>query len=137
MSNPPALRYSRTHEWVKLDGDVATVGITQFAVEQLGEPTFLDLPAIGKAVQAGKPLGVIESSKATEDINSPVTGTVTERNESLIDDKAAKRTGDPQPVNDDPFGAGWLVKVKLAPGTSLDHLMTAEEYDSQLASEGH
>ena len=137
MSNPSDLRYAPTHEWAKLDGGVVTVGITKFAVEQLTEPTFLELPAVGKALTAGKSLGIIESVKSTSDIYSPVNGTVAERNESLIDDPKTKRKGDLTPVNDDPFGKGWLVKIKLAPGATLDHLLTAKQYDEQLASEGH
>lgn len=137
MSNPADLRYLPTHEWARLDGDVVTVGVTKFAVEQLTEPTFLELPAVGKPVTAGTPLGVIESVKSTSDVNSPVSGTVVERNEKLLEDKAAKRQPDLTLVNDDPFGQGWMVKIKLAPGATLDHLLTAEQYDAQLASEGH
>jgi glycine cleavage system H protein len=137
MSNPSNLRYAPTHEWAKLDGDIVTVGITKFAVEQLTEPTFLELPAVGKALLAGKPLGIIESVKSTSDIYAPVAGTVVERNESLIDDAKTKRKGDLTLVNDDPFGKGWLVKIKLAAGATLDHLLTARQYDEQLASEGH
>jgi glycine cleavage system H protein len=134
---PADLRYATTHEWVKRDGDVVTVGITKFAVEQLTEPTFLELPEVGKVLAAGKPLGIIESVKSTSDIYAPVAGTVIERNELLLDDKATKRKADLSLVNDDPFGKGWLVKIKLAPGTNLDHLKTAAQYDAQLASEGH
>jgi glycine cleavage system H protein len=135
--NPPELRYASTHEWVKREGDVATVGITKFAVEQLTEPTFLELPEVGKVLTAGKPLGIIESVKSTSDIYAPVAGTVIERNELLLDDKTTKRKADLTLVNDDPFGKGWLVKIKLAPSATLDHLMTASKYDEQLASEGH
>jgi len=103
MSNPSGLRYAPTHEWAKLDGDVVTVGITKFAVEQLTEPTFLELPAAGKALTREKPRGIIESVKSTADIYSPVNGTVVERNESLVDDPKTKRKGDLTPVNDDPF----------------------------------
>jgi glycine cleavage system H protein len=137
MSNPADLRYSPTHEWAKLDGDVVTVGVTKFAVEQLTEPTFLELPAVGKSLAAGAAFGIIESVKSTSDLNSPVSGTVVERNERLLDDKAKKRAADLAPVNDDPFGAGWMLKIKLAPGATLDHLLTAAQYDEQLASEGH
>jgi glycine cleavage system H protein len=137
MSNPSILRYSPSHEWAKLDGDIVTIGITQFAVEQLGEPTYLELPAKDKALIAGKPFGIIESVKATSDVNSPVDGTVIERNEVLADDKLTGRKADLMPVNDDPFGKGWMLKVKLAPGATLDHLLTAAQYDAQLASEGH
>ena len=135
--NPADLRYAPTHEWVKREGDVVTVGITKFAVEQLTEPTFLELPEIGKEMMAGKPLGTIESVKSTSDIYAPVSGIVVERNELLLDDKTTKRKADLTFVNDDPFGKGWLIKLKLAPGTTLDHLMTSGQYDAQLASEGH
>ena len=135
--NPSDRRYSTTHEWAKQDGDTVTVGITAFAVEQLTEPTFLELPAVGKALSAGQPFGVIESVKSTSDVNSPVNGEVVERNEGLLDDPKTKRAADLSPVNDDPFGRGWMLKVKLAPGSTLDHLLTAEQYDAQLASDGH
>lgn len=137
MHNPPELRYSPTHEWAKLDGDVVTVGVTKFAIEQLTEPTFLELPKIGQTLTAGKGFGIIESVKSTSDLNSPVAGTVTERNEMLLEDKAKRRAPDLSLVNDDPFGAGWMVKIKLAPGATLDHLLTAAQYDAQLAAEGH
>jgi glycine cleavage system H protein len=135
--NPPDLRYAPTHEWARLDGDVVTVGITKFAVEQLTEPTFLELPRVGQELTAGKPFGIIESVKSTSDIYAPVTGAVVERNESLIDDPTTKRRGDLAPVNDDPFGKGWLVKIRLAPGMNLNHLLTARQYDEQLAADGH
>ena len=135
--NPPDLRYAPTHEWARLNGDVVTVGITKFAVEQLTEPTFLELPKIGQELTAGKPLGIIESVKSTSDIYAPVAGAVVERNESLIDDPTTKHRGDLAPVNDDPFGKGWLVKIRIAPGANLNHLLTAKQYDEQLASDGH
>ncbi len=135
MSNPSNLRYAPTHEWAKRDGDLVTVGVTAFAVEQLTEPTYLELPAVGAAVAAGEKFGIIESYKSTSDLYSPVTGVVVERNEPLVDEGARK--GDPKPVNDDAFGSGWMLKIKLAPEAGLDHLLTAEQYDKQLASEGH
>lgn len=135
MSNPSDLRYAPTHEWARQDGDVVTVGVTAFAVEQLTEPTYLELPAVGTALAAGGKLGIIESYKSTSDLYAPVAGTVVERNEPLVDD--GKRKGDPKPVNDDAFGGGWMVKIKLAPGATLGHLLTAEQYDQQLASESH
>lgn len=137
MSNPTDRRYTPTHEWARLDGDLVTVGITAFAVEQLTEPTFLELPAVGKALSAGKAFGIIESVKSTSDLNSPVDGVVAERNEVLLDDPAAKRKADLSPVNDDPFGRGWMLKIRVPAGTTLDHLLTAAQYDEQLASEGH
>lgn len=135
MSNPSGLRYAPTHEWAKQEGDVVTVGVTAFAVEQLTEPTYLELPAVGTELKAGDKLGVIESYKSTSDLYAPVAGVVVERNESLVDGSAGK--GDPKPVNDDAFGAGWMVKIKLTPGATLDHLLTTAQYDDQLASEGH
>ncbi len=137
MANPANLRYLPTHEWALIDGDTATIGITKFAVEQLTEPTFLELPAVGKEVAIGKAFGVIESVKSTSDLNSPVTGTIVERNDLLLDDRATKRSADLSLVNDDPFGKGWMLKVRLSPGSNLDQLLSAEQYDAQLASEGH
>ncbi len=127
MTNPTALRYAPSHEWVKLDGDVATVGVTKFAVEQLTEPTFLELKKVGLTVKPGDEIGIIESVKSTSSIYSPVAGQVTEVNSAAVNDLAK--------VNDDPFGSGWLLKVKLAPGATLDHLLTAAQYDAQIA--GH
>jgi glycine cleavage system H protein len=127
--NPTDRRYAKSHEWAKLDGDVVTVGITAFAVEQLTEPTYLELPKVGKQLAAGDELGIIESVKSTSPIYAPVAGMVVERNEGLTSNLA--------PVNDDPFGAGWLVKLKPAPDATLDHLLTADQYNAQLASEGH
>jgi glycine cleavage system H protein len=135
--NPPDLRYAKTHEWARRDGDVVTVGITAFAVEQLTEPTYLELPKVGTSLAAGAEFGIIESVKSTSPVYSPVSGVVVERNETLLDDPATKRKADLSPVNDDPFGRGWMVKIRLAPGATLDHLLTAAQYDEQLASEGH
>lgn len=137
MSNPTELRYAPTHEWAKLEGDVVTVGVTAFAIEQLTEPTYLELPAVGTALAVGGKFGVIESYKSTSDLYSPVAGTVVEVNEPLVDDPKTKRKGDPKPVNDSPFHAGWMIKIKLAPGATLDHMLTAAQYDAQLAAEGH
>src|SRR5262249_28593025 len=103
--------------------------------EQLTEPTYLELPAVGAAVSAGEKFGIIESYKSTSDLYAPVTGTGIERNAPPVD--GGKRKGDPKPGNDGAFGAGWMLKIKLAPGATLDHLLTAEQYDQQLASEGH
>jgi len=127
MSNPTDLRYATSHEWVKLDGDTATVGVTKFAVEQLTEPTFLELKKVGLTVKAGDEVGIIESVKSTSSIYAPVGGQIAEVNTAAVNDLAK--------VNDDPFGAGWLLKIKLAPGATLDHLLTAAQYDAQIA--GH
>lgn len=127
MSNPSNLRYATSHEWVKLDGDVATIGVTKFAVEQLTEPTFLELKKVGLTVKPGDEIGIIESVKSTSSIYAPVAGQVIEVNTAAVNDLAK--------VNDDPFGSGWMLKIKLAPGATLDHLMTAAQYDAQIA--GH
>lgn len=129
MANPADLRYATTHEWARADGDAVVVGITAFAIEQLTEPTYLELVPVGTALAAGGKIGVIESYKSTSDIYTPVAGTVVERNDPL--------TADPRPVYDDAFGAGWMLKLRPAPGATLDHLLTAEQYDQQLAAEGH
>jgi glycine cleavage system H protein len=97
--------YTETHEWVTVDDDVATIGITDFAQQQLGDVVFLELPAVGKMLEAGDSLGTIESVKAASDLYSPVAGSVAEVNGSLSDE--------PEVVNSDPYGAGWLVKVRL------------------------
>jgi glycine cleavage system H protein len=97
--------YTETHEWVTVEGDVATIGITEYAQAQLGDVVFLELPRVGKLLEAGDSFGVIESVKAASDLYSPVAGTVTEVNESL--------NTAPEQVNSDPYGAGWLVKVRL------------------------
>ncbi len=127
MSNPASLHYAASHEWVKLDGDTATIGVTKFAVEQLTEPTFLELKKVGLTVKPGDEIGIIESVKSTSSIYAPVAGQVAEVNSAAVSDLSK--------VNDDPFGAGWLLKIKLAPGTTLDHLLTAAQYDAQIA--GH
>lgn len=124
-----ALRFADTHEWAKLDGEIVTVGITQFAVDQLTDVTHLQLPKVGTAVVAGKPFGEIESVKAVFDLNSPVTGEVVEVNEALAKD--------PSPINADCYGAGWMIKIKLAPGANLDHLMDQAAYEASAADGAH
>jgi glycine cleavage system H protein len=123
-----ALRYAKSHEWAARDGEVVTVGITAYAAEQLGDVTHLQLPKVGTAVTAGKPFGEIESVKAVFDLYAPVNGEVTEVNTALADS--------PEPVQTDPYGQ-WMIRIKLAPGATLDHLMDKAKYDEQLASEGH
>jgi len=127
--DPKTLRYATTHEWASLDADVCTVGITKFAVEQLTDVVYIELPEVGDHVFAGETFGEIESVKAVSDLYSPVNGEVTAVNEKLLDD--------PTRVADDPYGKGWMVKIKVEPGTTLDHLMTLEKYEEQVASEGH
>ena len=128
---PKELRYARTHEWARIDGDLCTVGITGFAVEQLTDVVAVELPRVGKPVVASdeKGFGVIESVKAVSDLYAPVAGEVAEVNQAVAND--------PSLVGADPYGKGWLIKIKVAPGTRLDHLLTAEQYEQQIASQGH
>jgi glycine cleavage system H protein len=127
--DPKTLRYAKTHEWASLDGKECTVGITKFAVEQLTDVVYVELPEVGDHVFAGESYGEIESVKAVSDLYSPVNGEVVAINEKLLND--------PTLVTGDPYGKGWMVKIKVEPGTSLNHLMTLEQYEEQIASEEH
>jgi glycine cleavage system H protein len=127
--DPKTLRYAKSHEWASLTGDTCTIGITKFAVEQLTDVVYVELPDVGDHVFAGDSFGEIESVKAVSDLYSPVDGEVTAINEKLVND--------PTPIANDPYGAGWLIKVKVEPGQTLDSLMTLDQYEKQIASEGH
>ncbi len=125
MSDYPAdLKYLDSHEYVRLEGDMATIGITAFAAEQLGDIVFLELPEIEDSVSKGEGFGSIESVKAVEDLKSPVTGTVVERNEAMIDA--------PENVAEDPYGEGWLLKVRISDSSEVNDAMSAEEYSAQV-----
>jgi glycine cleavage system H protein len=124
---PEDLKYLDTHEYVRVDGDIATIGITAFAVDQLGDIVFLELPEINDSVSKGEGFGSIESVKAVEDLKSPVTGTVVERNEALIDA--------PEGVADDPYGEGWLLKIRVSDSSEIDDAMSAQEYSAQVEGE--
>jgi glycine cleavage system H protein len=121
---PADRRYITTHEWHKLDGDVCTIGISRFAADELTDVTYVSLPAVGAEVVANQPFGEIESVKATSDLNSGVSGVVTEINGRL--------ENSPELVNDDPFGEGWMIKLKVSDPAALDALLTAEAYEAQL-----
>jgi glycine cleavage system H protein len=127
--DPKTLRYAKTHEWASLEGGQCTVGITKFAVEQLTDVVYIELPDVGDHVFVGDSFGEIESVKAVSDLYSPVNGEVVAVNEKL--------TNDPTIVSNDPYGKGWMVKIKVEPGTTLDHLLTLEQYEKQIASEQH
>ncbi len=127
--DPKNLRYAPTHEWASLDGDICTVGITKFAVDQLTDVVYVELPDPGDNIFAGESFGEIESVKAVSDLYAPVNGEVVAANEKLLDD--------PTQITTDPYGKGWLIKVKVEPGTTLDHLMNLEAYEKQIATEGH
>lgn len=124
MDAPTDRRYLKTHEWHKLDGDVCTVGITQFAADELTDITYVSLPSVGKEVAANESFGEVESVKATSDLNCGVAGVVAEVNSKLNDA--------PELVNQDPFGEGWMVRLKVSDPSTLDALMTAEAYQKQL-----
>ena len=119
---PEDLKYTREHEWARVEGDRATVGITDYAQEALGDIVYVDLPAAGTAVSAGERFGEVESTKSVSDIYSPVSGTIVERNDDL--DKS------PEIINSDPYGRGWLVVVQVGDPSELDGLMDAEAYSS-------
>jgi len=124
---PEDLKYLDTHEYVRLDGEIATLGITAFAVDQLGDIVFLELPEIGDALEKGESFGSIESVKAVEELNAPVSGTVIERNDAIVDS--------PEAIGDDPYGEGWLVKVRLDDPDEPIEAMSAEEYRAQVEGE--
>ncbi len=121
---PEDLRYSKEHEWVRLDGDVATIGITAFAQDQLGDVVFVELPATGSKVRQFASLGVVESVKAASDIYAPISGEVLERNVKVIES--------PELVNKAPYEDGWLVKVRIADKGEVNKLLTASDYRAHI-----
>lgn len=121
---PDDLKYTNSHEYIRLANDTATVGITAFAIDQLGDIVFLDLPEVGTKVEKGQTFGTIESVKAVEDIYSPVTGTVMESNTALVDE--------PESIGNDPYGASWLLKVNIEDVGELAGTMSASEYRSKV-----
>jgi glycine cleavage system H protein len=118
------LIYTKEHEWAKVEGDIATIGITDHAQEQLGELTFVELPDVGKEVKQGGEVGVVESSKAASDVYSPVAGKVTQVNQEL--------SSKPELINDDCYGRGWLCKIKITDMASTKNLMDAGQYEEYL-----
>lgn len=129
MSSPADRRYTKTHEWVSLDGDVATIGVTDFAQSELGDITYLDLPEVGTEITENAALGVVESVKAANDIFSPVDGEVVERNDAAVDA--------PETVNSSPYGDAWLVKVRITDPTKFEALMDSAAYDAFAESAAH
>ncbi len=125
---PEGLLYSKEHEWVRTDGDVATIGITHFAQEQLGDVVFVELPSPGEQVRQFASLGVVESVKAASDVYSPVSGEVAERNIAVIEK--------PELVNHSPYEQGWMLKVKLADKGELKNLLSPESYRAHIGEAG-
>ncbi len=125
LEYPEDLKYLDTHEYVRLEGEIATIGISAFAIDQLGDLVFLELPEVGDAVKVGETFGTIESVKAVEDLYPPVSGTVVERNEAAIES--------PESIAEDPYGEGWLLKVRVDnPDEEINEALSAAEYRAQV-----
>ncbi len=124
---PEQLRYTKEHEWIGIEGEIATVGITDHAQEELGDIVYVELPKPGTQVEKGKTLGSVESVKAVSDIYSPVSGEVVEANDTLADA--------PEKINRDPHGEAWLVKIRVTAAGDLGDLLSAAEYESYIAAE--
>ena len=122
MNFPAELKYTKDHEWIRIEGDEAVIGITEFAQSELGDIVFVDINTVGQEVAREAVFGTVEAVKTVSDLFMPVTGTVLAVNEALADEPAA--------VNNDPYGAGWMVRIKIAERSELDALLTAEQYTS-------
>lgn len=129
MNIPAELKYTKEHEWVRLEGRRAVVGITDYAQSQLGDVVFIEIPVIGTRVSAGQSFSVVESVKAVSDIYAPVGGIIVEVNESLADA--------PEAVNQDPYGDGWIAAIELEEGADPDGLLDSEAYAKVVAEGGH
>jgi glycine cleavage system H protein len=125
MNNPTDLRYATSHEWVRLEGDIATVGISDHAQEELTDVVFVELPAVGRSVDAGDPTAVVESVKAASDIYAPISGEVVEVNPDV--------EADPSLVNSDPYGKGWIFKLKVKDAEHVSKLMDAAAYGAAIS----
>jgi glycine cleavage system H protein len=126
---PKNLRYNESHEWASVEGDVCTVGITQFAVEQLTEVVFVELAKVGKKFAVKDVFGQIESVKSVNDLYAPVAGEIVAKNEAVEKDPAL--------VSTDPYGKGWMIKIKMAAKGDYDKLLSPDQYEQQIASGGH
>jgi glycine cleavage system H protein len=124
---PDTLKYTKEHEWTRVAGNKATVGITEFAKDQLGDVVYLELPEVGAKVKKGEPFGVVESTKAVSELFAPVTGTVTKVNKELVDA--------PEGINDDPHEKGWMIEIELSAPDELGQLLSAKQYQELIASE--
>ncbi|MGH2534002.1 MAG: glycine cleavage system protein GcvH [Thermomicrobiales bacterium] len=130
MAAPDDLRYTKTHEWLRLDGDVATIGLTDFAQNELGDITYLELPDVGDSLTQSEPFGIVESVKAASDIYAPVDGEVVERNEAVVDS--------PDIVNSSPYDRAWLIKIRLAEPAQVEALLAPDAYSTYAESaSGH
>lgn len=120
MNFPAELRYTKDHEWIKMDGDIATIGITDFAQSELGDIVYVEIETVGKTLEAESVFGTVEAVKTVSDLFLPVSGTITEVNPALA--------ATPELVNNDPYGAGWMIKMKVANKADVDNLMDAAAY---------
>ena len=126
-SYPESLKYTKEHEWARVSGNTATIGITLFAKEQLGDVVYLELPEVGTAVTRGAPFGVVESTKAVSELFAPVSGKVTRVNKALVDA--------PEGINDDPHEKGWMVEIQMSSPAEANDLLSSKQYEELLASE--
>ena len=126
-SYPESLRYTKEHEWARVAGKTATVGITNFAKDQLGDVVYLELPEVGTAVTKGQPFGVVESTKAVSELFAPVSGKVTKVNKALVDA--------PEGINEDPHEKGWMIEIEMSAPDEAAALLSAKQYEELLASE--
>jgi len=124
MNFPAELKYTKDHEWVRIEGDVATIGITDFAQGELGDIVFVEIETKGQTLDAHAVFGTVEAVKTVSDLYMPLTGTILEVNDALANDPAS--------VNNDPYNGGWMIKVQLAAGADLSHLMDASAYQASL-----
>jgi len=125
---PDSLKYTKEHEWARIAGNRATMGITSFAKDQLGDVVYLELPEVGAQIVRGEPFGVVESTKAVSELFAPVTGKVTKVNKELVDA--------PEGINDDPYEKGWMIEVELASPQEVSELLSAAQYQELVAQEG-
>lgn len=127
MEFPKDLKYTKEHEWVKVEGNIATVGITDYAQDSLGDVVYVELPPEGAAVTKHEPFGVVESVKAVSDLYSPLTGSVAEVNDAIVDS--------PEAINEDPYGDAWMIKIEISSASELTDLLSAEDYQKFIEEE--
>lgn len=129
LEYPDDLKYTDSHEYIKLEGDIATIGISAYAIQQLGDIVFVELPKVDEEIVQGDPMGTVESVKAVEELYAPVSGTVLEQNTPVIDD--------PEMIMDDPYGEGWFIKVKVSNFSELEDALTAAQYSALVSAGDH
>ena len=127
MAYPTSLKYTKEHEWTRIAGNKATIGITSFAKDQLGDVVYLELPEVGAQIVRGEPFGVVESTKAVSELFAPVSGKVTKVNKALVDA--------PEGINDDPHEKGWMIEIEMSSPADANGLMSAKQYEELLAAE--